>query len=95
MVGGARLCGRDTPPTIISETNELTIQFHSDSSDTGTGAAWKAKIIDPKEKPKVFNCDFNNGLCGMLLGKNPKDIQPPGRVTLESGRIIIIKYFDY
>ena len=85
LFGGSRLCGRDTPPIMLSETSEISITFHTDSSDTASGAAWRAKIIDPKIKPKVFNCDFNEGLCGMLMGKNAKDLQPPGRVTLESG----------
>ena len=92
LMGGHRLCGRDTPGSLISTSNSLKVKFHSDKSDTGVGAAFEFKIMDRKN-PKVYHCDFNDGWCGISLGKNDEDLESRKHLSLESGLLFSAKNF--
>lgn len=89
LIGGSRLCGRDTPGAMLSTTNSLKVKFHSDSSDVGAGVAIEYKIVDTKPQ-KVYHCNFNNGWCGIQIGKNDEDVESVKHLSLASGYYIFL-----
>ena len=93
LMGGSRLCGRDTPGSLISTSHSLKVKFHSDKSDTGVGAAFEFKIMDRKN-PKVYHCDFNDGWCGISLGKNEEDLESRNHLSLESGLTLLQRFWS-
>ena len=72
IIGGNRFCGRNTPGKIVSKSNTFRLRFKSDSSETGVGVAVQYTITEQSYK-KIFECDFENGWCGMELTKKASD----------------------
>jgi len=88
LMGGNRLCGRNTPPKLLSKANSVKIKFHSDNSDVGAGVAIEYKIKNISKK-KIFHCDFNNGWGGMKFGKDDRDKESEKYLSLASGNFSI------
>ena len=49
-------CGMNPPHPITSTSNELTVQFHSDESEAGTGFKATYELVDSK-LPSTFKCE--------------------------------------